>query len=77
MCNGCGMPTDDAYSSGHLVLYHFGTGSVLMLRPFSSEVMIFPDLSFEHPSVLLLCFTPGIRPNASGAATVSPDGKQD
>ena len=23
-CNGCGMPTEDAYSSGHLVLSHFG-----------------------------------------------------
>ena len=25
ICNGCGMPTEDAYSSGHLVLSHFGT----------------------------------------------------
>ena len=25
ICNGCGMPTGDAYSSGHLVLSHFGT----------------------------------------------------
>ena len=24
-CNGCGWPTEDAYSSGHLVLSHFGT----------------------------------------------------
>ena len=24
-CNGCGKPTEDAYSSGHLVLSHFGT----------------------------------------------------
>ena len=25
ICNGCGMPTEDAYSTGHLVLSHFGT----------------------------------------------------
>ena len=25
ICNGRGMPTEDAYSSGHLVLSHFGT----------------------------------------------------
>ena len=24
-CNGCGMSTEDAYSSGNLVLFHFGT----------------------------------------------------
>ena len=25
ICNGCGKPTEDAYSSGQLVLSHFGT----------------------------------------------------
>ena len=25
ICNGCGMPTKDAYSSVHLVLSNFGT----------------------------------------------------
>ena len=25
ICNGCGMPTEDAYLSGHLVLSHIGT----------------------------------------------------
>ena len=25
ICNGCGMPTEEAYSSRHLVLSHFGT----------------------------------------------------
>ena len=25
ICNGCGMPTEDAYSSGHLVLFYFRT----------------------------------------------------
>ena len=46
ICNGCGMTTEDAYSSGHLVLSHFGTlglASVLMLRPISPELVLFPD----------------------------------
>ena len=30
----CGKPTEDAYSSGHLVLSHMGLAFVLMLRPF-------------------------------------------
>ena len=25
ICSGCGMLTENAYSSGHLVLFHFGT----------------------------------------------------
>ena len=34
-----------------------GLACVLMLRPFSPELVLFPDfLSFEHPSVLLFCF---------------------
>ena len=43
ICNGCGMPTEDAYSSGHLVLSHFGTSCVLMSRPISSEPALFAD----------------------------------
>ena len=47
ICNGCGMPNEDAYSSGHLVLSH--------LRSISPELVLFLDFrSFEHPSVLLL-----------------------
>ena len=56
-CNGCGYPTEDAYSSGHLVLSHLGLAFVLMLRPFFPELVMSTDLlSFEHPSVLLFCF---------------------
>ena len=33
-CNGCGMPTEDANSSGHLALCHLGLAFVLILRPF-------------------------------------------
>ena len=51
-----------------------------------SDKIIFKDLfksgESTEPSLTPLTFdnilsTPGIRPNASGAATVSPDGKQD
>ena len=55
-CNGCGQPTEDAYSSGHLVMSHLGLAFVLMLRPFFPELIMSTDLlSFEHPSVLLFC----------------------
>ena len=42
------MPTEDAYSSGHLVLSHFGTN-------LSWTYLFSGLLSFEHPSVLLFC----------------------
>ena len=57
ICNGCGWPTEDAYSSGHLILSHLGLAFVLMLRPFFSKLVMSTDLlGFEHPSVLLFCF---------------------
>ena len=43
ICNGFGMLIGDAYPSGHLVLSHFETGCVLMLRPISPELVLFPD----------------------------------
>ena len=57
MCNGCGMPTEDAYSSGHLVLSHFGTCicSNVETNP-SRTCLVSGPLNFEHPSVLLFCF---------------------
>ena len=55
-CLGCIL--EDAYSSGHLVLSHFGLAFVLMLTPFFPELVMSTDLlSFEHPSVLLFCLT--------------------
>ena len=40
------------------VLSHLGLAFVLMLRPFFPELVMSTDLlSFEHPSVLLFCFT--------------------
>ena len=32
ICNGCGMPTGDAYSSGHLVLFLWGLAFVLFVE---------------------------------------------
>ena len=56
-CNRCCKPTEDAYSSGHLVLSHLGLAFVLMLSSFFPELVMSMDLSsFEHPSVLLFCF---------------------
>ena len=37
------MPTEDAYSFGHLVLSHFGTCMYSMSRPISPELVLFPD----------------------------------
>ena len=57
-CGGCGWPTEDAYSSGHLVLSHLGLAFVLMLIPFLPELVMSTDLlSLEHPSVLLFCLS--------------------
>ena len=57
ICNGCGMPSGDAYSSGHLVLSHFGT---CMCSNVETNLfwtcLVSGPLNFEHPSVLLFCF---------------------
>ena len=54
ICNGCGMPTGDAYSSGHLVLSHFGTCKCSNVETnISWTCLVSGLLSFEHPSVLL------------------------
>ena len=56
ICNGCGMPTEDAYSSGHLVLSHFRFACVLMSRPSLSWTCLVSGLyEFRNPSVLLFC----------------------
>ena len=41
ICNGCGMPTEDAYSTGHLS--HLGLECVLMSRPISPELVLSQD----------------------------------
>ena len=52
--NGCGMPIEDAYSSGHLVLSHYGTCKCSNVETnVSWTCLVSGLLSFEHPSVLL------------------------
>ena len=54
ICNGCGMPTEDAYSSGHLVLSHFGTCMCSNVETNLSWTCLLSGLlNFEQPSVLL------------------------
>ena len=54
ICNGCDMPTEDAYSSGHLVLSHFGTCKCSNADTYLSWTCLDSGLlCFEHPSVLL------------------------
>ena len=48
------MPTEDAYSSGHLVLSHFGTFKCSNVETnVSLPCLVSGLLRFEHPSVLL------------------------
>ena len=50
------MPTEDAYSSGHLVLSHFGTCMCSNVETnLSLTCLVSGLLNFEHPSVLLFC----------------------
>ena len=56
ICNGCGMPTGDADSSGHLVLSHFGTCMCSNVETnLSRTCLVSGPLNFEHPSALLFC----------------------
>ena len=52
------MPTGDAYSSGHLVLSHFGTCMCSNVETnLSWTCLVSGLLNFEHPSVLLFCLS--------------------
>ena len=56
------VPTEDAYSSGHLVLSHFGTCMCSNVETnLSWTCLVSGLLNFEHPSVLLFCFVPYVR----------------
>ena len=56
ICNRCGMPTEDAYSSVHLVVSHFGTCICSNVETHLSwSCLVSVLLNFEHPSVLLFC----------------------
>ena len=53
------MPTEDAYSSGHLVLSHFGTCMCSNVETnLSWTCLVSGPLKFEHPSVILFCLEP-------------------
>ena len=57
------MPTEDAYSSGHLVLSHFGTCKCSNVETnISWTCLVSGLLSFEHPSVLLFLLDIAIDP---------------
>ena len=57
ICNGCGMPTEDAYHSGHLVLSHFGTCMCSNVETnLPRTCLVSGLLSFKHPSVLPFYF---------------------
>ena len=43
ICNGCGMPTGDAYSSGHLVLALLGLAFVLLVE--TSDILYRLDIT--------------------------------
>ena len=66
------MPTEDAYSSGHLVLSHLGFANVLLLRPLTQSYITpvydtFPWLDFI-PNLTLLLNTGFHRASATGVA---------
>ena len=41
--NGCGMQTEEAYSSGHLALSNIVTSMCSNVRPISPELVLFLD----------------------------------
>ena len=43
ICNGCGMPTEDAYSSGQLVLTNLGTCMCSNVETKTPELVLSPD----------------------------------
>ena len=47
ICNECCKPTEDAYSSGHLVLSYLGLTCVPMLRPVFLKLIMFKDFKFR------------------------------
>ena len=56
------MPTEDAYSSGHLVLSHFGTCMCSNVETnLSWTCLVSGLLNFEYPSVLLFCIRKEVR----------------
>ena len=62
ICNGCDMPTEDAYSSGYLVLSHFGTCKCSNVETNVSWTCIVSGLlSFEYPLVFLFLHNTALK----------------
>ena len=64
ICNGCSMSTKDAYSSGHLVLSHFGLACLILEIIFReicrvSWASILPLTPPLHGRNVLHCIFPG------------------
>ena len=54
LCDGCGMPTVDAFSSGHLVSSNLGLAYILIdATSFSQIGFVLRTLIFEHSWLLL------------------------
>ena len=65
ICNGCGIPREDAYSSGHLVLSHFGTCMCSYVETDFSWTCLFPDFWISSiPRYFSFAFSP--REDAEG-----------
>ena len=74
ICNGCGIPTEEAYSSGHLVMSHFGTCMCSNVETnLSWTCLVSGLLNFEHPSVLLFCFQRTCDTNKGRLLLRTPD----
>ena len=59
ICDGCGMPTGDAYSSGHVVPSLWDLHMFYLLRPilFPNLSLFYRNMLFEYPLVLSrFCF---------------------
>ena len=60
MCDGCGIPAGDAFSSGYLVPSHLGLAYVLFVEAnhFPELVVIFPDYTRYFVDFALRAFVP-------------------
>ena len=68
ICDGCGIPTGEAYSHGHMVPSHLVHVHVLLVEtnPFSESVVIFPNYAFRKSLgtfLILFCIMKKIRQN--------------
>ena len=61
--NGCDLPKEDAYRSGHLSLSHLGLACILMFRQLvCPKLVISPDLEFEISFGISILYTKSLAP---------------